>query len=117
MLVDTSIWVDHLRRGRRDLVDLLENGAVLCHPFIVGELACGNLSNRSEVLDLLKALPALDPVSPDEVLYFVEECEIMGRGLGYVDVHLLASAQLADARIWTTDRRLREVGNDLGMVL
>lgn len=89
---------------------------VVCHPFIVGELACGNLSNRSEILNLLKALPSLEPVSTEEVLYFIEVNEIMGCGLGYVDVHLLASAQLAAVRIWTKDRRLRDVGNDLGLI-
>jgi hypothetical protein len=115
VLVDTSIWVDHLRRSHKGLIDLLEDGVVVCHPFIVGELACGNLSNRSEILNLLKALPSLEPVSTEEVLYFIEVNEIMGCGLGYVDVHLLASAQLAEARVWTNDRRLREVGRDLGL--
>lgn len=116
VLVDTSIWVDHLRRSQQGLSALLEDGLVVCHPFIVGELACGNLSNRSEILHLLKALPSLKPVSTEEVLYFIEANQIMGRGLGYVDAHLLASAQLGDARIWTNDKRLREVGKDLGLI-
>jgi predicted nucleic acid-binding protein len=114
--VYTSIWIDHFRRLHKGLIDVLEEGIVVCHPVIVGELACGYLSNRSEILHPVNALPALQPVSTEEALHFIEASQIMGRGLGYVDVHLLASARLSGTGVWTKDRRLRDVGKDLGLI-
>ncbi|MGZ5144579.1 MAG: type II toxin-antitoxin system VapC family toxin [Burkholderiales bacterium] len=116
ILVDTSVWVDHFRKGAPQLASVLENSEVLMHPFVLGELACGNLVNRSEVLRLLGDLP-LAPVAADiEALTFIENHALMGRGIGYVDVHLLASLVLAgDAQIWTRDRRLAVVAKDLGL--
>jgi predicted nucleic acid-binding protein len=114
ILVDTSVWVDHLRAGLPRLADLLEGGQVLTHPFVLGELACGNLRNRREILDLLAGLPAAPRASDDEVLAFIERHSLMGRGVGYVDVHLLASAFLAtDTRLWSHDGRLASVAADL----
>lgn len=114
ILADTSVWADHLRTGVPALADALESNAVLVHPFVVGELACGNLKNRREVLKLLKDLPQAPVVSDREVLEFIETRRLMGRGLGYVDMHLLASVTLAaDARLWTRDKRFASVAATL----
>ena len=116
ILVDTSVWIDHLRRGDSGLIDLLEGSQVLVHPFIVGELACGYLTNRTEVLRLLRALPQAPAATDDEALGFIETHSLMGRGIGYVDVHLLASVALdAAATFWTRDRRLVAVAVQLGL--
>lgn len=110
VLADTSVWIDHLRRGNPRLVAALEDGQVATHPFVIGEIACGNLRNRTEVLALLHHLP-LAPVATDrEALGFIERRRLMGLGIGYVDVHLLASAALGDAlELWTLDTRLSAV--------
>lgn len=115
ILVDTAIWVDHLRVADRQLAGLLLEEAVLCHPFVVGELACGALHRRSEVLGLLRNLPQAPVVDQDEELAFVEAHKLMGSGLGWVDVHLLASAALAGERLWTRDRRLAQAARRLGI--
>ena len=115
ILVDTSVWVDHLRNGDVRLVDLLERGAVLMHPFVVGEISCGSLSDRLPILQLLRDLPAMVVAEADEVLGFIERHNLHGRGIGYVDVHLLASTALtAGSRLWTRDKRLRMAAHDLG---
>jgi len=114
ILVDTSVWVDHLRDGTTALAAALEQGRVLTHPFVLGELACGNLKNRGEVLQLLGELPAAPMATDPEALDFIERRALMGRGIGYIDVHLLASVALAGtARLWTRDKRLAEVAADL----
>lgn len=107
LLADTSLWIDHLRRGNRRLAAALEEGNVATHPFVIGELACGNLRNRVEVMALLQQLPTA-PVATDlEALAFIEQRRLMGLGIGYVDVHLLASVALSDGiRLWTLDVRL-----------
>jgi len=109
MLVDTSVWVDHFRTGDAALSGLLTRGEVECHPFVIGELACGSLRRRSEVLTLLQALPVVTVGSHTEVLTFLERHRLMGIGIGWIDVHLLVSASLAGVRIWTRDRRLLAV--------
>lgn len=115
ILVDTTVWVDHLRRGDAGLVDLLERSVVVMHPFVVGELACGNLRERESILELLQDLPAAVVASPDEVLMFIERHGLHGKGVGYVDVHLLASVALTPgARLWTRDARLRRMADLLG---
>jgi len=114
ILVDTSVWVDHLRDGTPALAAALEQGRVLTHPFVLGELACGKLKNRGEVLQLLGELPAAPMASDPEALDFIERRALMGRGIGYVDVHLLASVALAGtAQLWTRDKRLAAVAADL----
>ena len=114
ILVDTSLWVDHLRKGVPRLAAALEQGSVLMHPFVLGELACGNLKNRREVLRLLSDLPAAPMATDREVLDFIERRALMGRGMGHIDVHLLASVALAGtARLWTRDKRLAAVAADL----
>ena len=115
ILVDTSIWIDHLRAGNARLADLLQGDLVCIHPWVIGELACGNLGNRDEVLGLLGALPQLAPASEAEVLHFIDKRRLMGRGLGYVDMHLLAAAVIHGAEIWTRDRRLKEIAEELGL--
>ncbi len=107
ILVDTSIWIDHLRAGEPVLIEALEGGRVMMHPFVLGELACGNLANRSEVLMLLGDLPAAPAATDPEALGLIERRALMGRGIGYIDVHLLASAALSGGgQLWTRDRRL-----------
>ncbi len=115
VLVDTSVWIDHLRRGRVGLDIPLGEGQVLCHPFIVGELACGNLKNRLDILSLLQTLPAVRTAEEDEVLQFIEKYRLMGKGLGYIDVHLLASSLLSHAPLWTFDKRLGDAAAVLGI--
>lgn len=92
ILVDTSVWIDHLRAGDEGLIALLSGNQVLTHPFVIGELACGNLANRREVLRLLGDLPKAPVATHAEVLFFIEQHALMGRGIGYVDAHLIAAA-------------------------
>lgn len=116
ILADTSVWVDHLRRGSALLATLLERQEILTHPFVTGELACGNLRNRAEILDLLRALPAATAATDDEVLAFLESRRLMGKGIGWVDVHLLAATALTDgALLWTRDRRLGVIAGELDL--
>lgn len=118
VLVDTSVWIDHLRSGDAALADLLGEARVLTHSFVVGELACGNLQNRREILRRLGDLPEAPLATHPEVMGFVERHALMGRGVGYIDVHLLASTALADcARLWSRDRRLAGVAAELGLAL
>ena len=112
-LVDTSVWVDHLRNGNEVLRELLLKDEVACHPMVIGELACGNLKRRKELLALLHALPRVECVSDDEVLFFIDQHRLSGRGLGLVDVHLLASCLLSHTPLWTLDGRLQQAANDL----
>lgn len=114
MLVDTSVWVDHLRRRNATLVELLEQAQVRTHPFVIGELACGNLARRTVLLGSLSELPQVQTVGHAEVLSFVETRRLTGRGLGWVDMHLLAAAVLAHLPFWTVDRRLAAVARELG---
>ena len=109
ILVDTSVWVKHLREGDQNLNRLLEQGLVACHPLIVGELACGGIKNRNEIISLLNDLPSTDILEHHEIMDFIEYREIMNKGLGYVDVHLLASAIVSETPLWTFDRALRNI--------
>lgn len=113
ILVDTSVWVDHFRTGTVGLDTLLHDGHVVCHPFIIGELACGTLKNRQEILSLLQDLPMASRADDDEVLQFIEDKKLMGKGLGYIDIHLLMSAMLSGIPLWTADKRLHEVSRNL----
>ena len=115
ILVDTSVWVDHLRRGNDELAQLLVEQQVLCHPFVVGELACGRLTDRAEILARLQALPRPRTVEHQEALDFVTLRRLMGVGLGWVDVHLLASAILSGASLWSLDRNLVRAAARLGL--
>ena len=116
ILVDTSVWVDHLREGSAPLSQALERAQVVMHPFVIGELACGNLRNRQQVLRLLKDLPRAPLATDEEVLTFIERHVLMGRGIGYIDVHLLASTALGDAtKLWSIDKRLASIAGELGL--
>jgi predicted nucleic acid-binding protein len=115
MLVDTTVWVDHLRRGDAVLVGLLEDMQVSVHPFVVGELACGRMKHRDHVLTAIDHLPTLPVSDHAEVLEFVEAHQLMGRGLGWVDMHLLASASSAGEKLLTRDRRLRAAAEQIGL--
>jgi hypothetical protein len=113
ILVDTSVWVEHLQSGTIGLEVLLNDGHVVCHPFIIGELACGNLKNRTEILSLLHDLPVASCADDDEVIQFIEDHKLMGKGLGYIDIHLLMSSLLTRIPLWTIDKRLHEVSLSL----
>ena len=113
ILVDTSVWVDHLRRGDSELATALERGEVVCHDFVIGELACGRLSARAEILNLLASLPRALVVEHEEVLSFIQRHGLGGVGIGWIDAHLLASARLGQLQLWTHDARLRKAA--LGM--
>jgi len=115
VLVDTSVWVEHLRRGEPRLEALLGESDVLCHPFVVGELACGQLRNRGQILELLTALPSLGKAGDDEVLEFVGRNRLHGKGLGLIDMHLLASSVMTRQPIWTFDARLAKSAAELGL--
>ena len=116
ILVDTSIWVDHLRTGSRTLARLLQGGAVLAHPWVTGELALGNLSRRSEVIALLQGLSQATVASDNEVLSLIDQEGLSGAGIGYVDAQLIAATRLTpDASLWTAERRLALAAARLGV--
>jgi len=115
ILADTNVWIKHFRESDAELISQLNIGFVACHPFIIGELACGNLGNRAEILLLLQALPSSPVVEDKEILEFIEKNSLMGRGLGYVDIHLLASAIIGNVALWTYDRRLNDAAVELGV--
>ena len=115
MLVDTSVWIDHFRRRNVRLSELLEAGQVWIHPFVIGELACGSLSQRRKILTLLSALPAVPEAEHDEMMDFVEANALFGRGLGWIDAHLLRSAQILQLPFWTLDKRLAVAAQELGL--
>ena len=116
ILVDTSVWIEHLRSASAILTELLDDGEILCHPFVLGELALGNLRQRDEVLRTLRRLPQATSASHGEVLQFIERETLFGRGIGYVDAHLLAAVRLrTGSKLWTRDRRLQAVAAQLGL--
>ena len=109
VLVDTSVWIDHFRNENAQLIHLLNNSEVFCHQFIVGEIACGNIQNRLEILSLLKSLPQSSIVEHEEILIFIDKNNIMGQGLGYIDIALLTSAILSGLSLWTLDKNLKTI--------
>ena len=115
VLVDTSVWVDHLRQEIPLLSDLLSAGKVAIHPFVIGELACGNLANRTEILRLLSALPPVKNATHAEALHLAEARHLHGRGIGWIDMHLLASGLLSHTALWTRDRKLHSIARTLGI--
>jgi predicted nucleic acid-binding protein len=117
VLVDTSVWVDHVRRRSAGLVELLEQGRVQVHPLVIGELACRNLSQRAKILQALSELSKASVLEHDRVLAFLEAATVMGRGLGGVDVSLLASAAQSGVALWTLDRRLAAAARELQIAL
>lgn len=116
ILVDSSVWVDHLRQGDQRLVTLLEASQVLTHPFVVGELALGSLKNREAILGSLKGLPRAATATDEEVQQFIESNALFGLGIGYIDAHLLAAVRLnAGSRLWTRDKRLGAIADRMGL--
>ncbi len=115
ILVDTSIWIDHFRVAGGPLTSLLQTDLVCTHACIIGELACGNLDKREALLEMLQALPRVTAATDDEVLYFIGRHKIMGRGIGYIDAHLLAATAIHSAMILTRDKRLQEIAEELGL--
>ncbi len=118
ILVDTSVWVGHLRASDETLVGLLDAGMVLAHPFVVGELALGTLTQRGTVLEALSDLPRAVVATDGEVLHLIDRHRLFGRGVGYIDIHLLAAVRLtAGAALWTHDKRLHGVAVQLGLAM
>ena len=115
ILVDTSVWVDHLREGDAALRAALLDGRVITHPFVIGELACGTMRRRAEILGLLNALPAARVATHEEALALIEGHRLAGAGIGWIDVHLLASARLSHVRLWTRDQRLVAAARQLNV--
>jgi len=113
VLVDTSVWISHLNKGNSSLAELLSGGMVACHPFIIGELACGRLQNREEIISRMQKLFRVEEASHEEILQFIESHDLMGLGIGLIDVHLLASALLTGISLWTYDKKLQTAAGKL----
>lgn len=115
VLADTSVWIDHLKKGQPRLAALLRDGAIASHSFVIGELACGNLANRGSFFAELNTLPRVLCSTHEEALQFIDDRKLWGRGIGWVDVHLLASALLSNCEFWTLDVRLHQVASEIGV--
>jgi hypothetical protein len=115
VLVDTSVWIDHFRRNSPALAELLDEGVVLTHPFVLGELACGNMKNRGAVLSNLELLPAAVSATHEETSRLIEDHKLWGRGIGWVDAHLLASALISNCALWTLDDKLDRTAGAAGV--
>ena len=109
VLVDTSVWIDFLREGNELLKDFLENGQVYIHPFVIGELSCGNIQKRIQFLSLLNELPTVSVSSNEEVIQFIESNSLFGKGVGYIDLHILCSSIKSNIPIWSKDKRLTKI--------
>jgi len=113
ILIDSSVWMDHFRKPNRHLMALLDAEEGCTHPFVIGEVACGNLKNRKEIITLLHALPDAHKADDDEILFFIERHGLNGRGVGLIDIHLLASCLMDRCFLWTADKRLQIVAEEL----
>ena len=113
--MDTSIWIDHFNKADKELIKLLNSDQVCIHTFVIGELACGNFANRSEILALLNALPRIEPALDEEIFNFIEVNRLYGIGLGYIDIHLIASALINNVKIWTRDKSLQKAVTTLNI--
>ncbi len=118
VLVDTSVWVDYLRKGDESFSHLLNQGQVCMHPMIIGELACGNWQNRQQLLELWQNLPKAKEASHAEAMHVLEKRRLMGKGIGYVDLHLLSATLMSDnTQLWTRDRCLAQIAGSLGIAV
>ncbi|TAL39041.1 MAG: type II toxin-antitoxin system VapC family toxin [Spirochaetes bacterium] len=115
VLVDTSVWIEHFKKGHPRLIELLNNADVVIHPFIIGELACGTLKNRKEILNLLQTLDSSPEIALQEILRFIEMNKLQGKGIGFIDINLLASSLLSDCVLWTNDKRLHGIAHKMGI--
>lgn len=116
ILVDTSVWIDHLRNNNVTLVNLLNTGQVLIHPFVIGELALGNLRQRDAILDTLNNMQSVKIAKDEETIRFINQHKLYGLGIGYIDAHLLTSVRLTPGTlVWSKDKRLRAAANRLEM--
>ena len=115
VLVDTSVWIEHFRKGHHRLEELLNSTDVAIHPFIIGELACGTIKNRDEILNLLQTLDSSPEISLKELLRFIDLNKLQGKGIGCIDVHLLASSLLSDCKLWTNDKKLHNIAQKIGI--
>jgi predicted nucleic acid-binding protein len=113
-LVDTSVWIDHLRRGNELLVDLLNQGRAVTHPMVIGELSLGNISERGSFLELVRNLPVAKEATHDEVFAFIEKHRMWNKGLGFFDMHILCSSLIESIPLWTLDKRLAAVAQTFG---
>jgi hypothetical protein len=113
ILADTSIWIQHFRSANTELSDLLARGRVSIHQFIIGELACGNLPERKDTLQYFSHLPMASSCLDREVMHLIETRKLAGKGIGYVDAHLLSSAIVNHHKLWTSDKLLQELANEL----
>jgi predicted nucleic acid-binding protein len=111
VLVDTSVWIQHFKASSAQLMSLLAEGQVLCHPCVIGEIACGSLLQRREILGLLPLLPQVKSATDAEVLTMLEDFELFGKGIGWIDAHLLAACLLTGASLWTLDKRLARLAS------
>jgi predicted nucleic acid-binding protein len=117
ILVDTSVWIEHFRIGGSKLGDLLGQAMVTVHPFVLGELACGNLKRRAHIMTDLEALPSAVSATHEEVMRLIEFRKLWGLGIGWIDAHLLASALLSNCQLWTLDAKLTRAGTVAGVNL
>jgi predicted nucleic acid-binding protein len=117
ILVDTSLWIAHFRKGVPKLGELLREGLVVAHPFVVGELGCGNLRNRARILADLQALPSTASATQEEVMLLIEDRKLWGLGIGWIDGHLLAASLLSNCKLWTLDRPLLRAAQSAGVKL
>jgi predicted nucleic acid-binding protein len=117
IVADTSVWIDHFRRRSEQLAARLDEGVIAVHECVIGELTCGRLQQRMQVLQLMRAMPAVPTASFEEVLHLVERRKLMGRGIGWTDAHLLAGCMLGRARLWSLDARLMRVAAELEIAL
>ena len=115
ILVDTSVWIDHLKNGNAELKELLMNAEVMIHPFVIGELACGFIKNRAEIIALLNELPLAIVAEAQEVLKLIETKKLYGKGIGLIDAHLIASALLTNVRLLTLDKPFEKLISTLGL--
>ena len=115
ILVDSSVWIDHFRKPNTRLAALLDAEEICTHPFVIGEVACGNLKNRKEIIALMHTLPSVQEADDDEILFFIERHRLSGRGIGLIDVHLLASCLVERCFIWTADKRLKAVAEKMNI--
>ena len=116
VLVDTSVWVNYLHKGNSKLEYLLNEVEVVTHPFIVGELSCGGIKNRKEFINLMRSLSSIDAVSEEEYYHFLESNKLWGKGVGFVDVHLLAAAKVSRVKLWTEDKNLVAIAKNMKLL-